>query len=228
MLTEKPLRQIRSFVRRCGRMTSSQKRGMEIGWLKYGIEYQTNPLNFSTLFGNSAPVNIEIGFGMAENLLAVAASHANENFVGIDVHTPGVGHALNQIEDNDIGNIRIINHDAVEVLKHQIPDHSLSSVSIFFPDPWHKKKHNKRRLINADFANLLAKKIHKNGHIYMATDWEDYARQMLAVFNACEHFSNQSPDNTYCERMSFRPLTKFERRGHRLGHGVWDLIFKRQ
>lgn len=221
-------REIRSFARRTGRKTESQKRALEELWPKYGIEYDNKPLNVNSLFPHSGPLNIEIGFGMAENLIAVAKSHLSENFIGIEVHTPGIGHALNQIENNELSNVRLIQYDAVKVLNHQIADHSLTSVSVFFPDPWHKKKHNKRRLINDSFCELLATKIKKGGTMYMATDWEHYAEQMLEVFTNSEHFENQSPDGTYCERMAFRPLTKFEKRGHRLGHGTWDLIFTRK
>ncbi|MDX1811274.1 MAG: tRNA (guanosine(46)-N7)-methyltransferase TrmB [Gammaproteobacteria bacterium] len=220
-------REIKSYVRRVGRMTASQRRALEMFLPTYGVDYQNAVLNFSRLFEREAPVNIEIGFGMGENLIAVAKTHPSENFIGIEVHTPGVGHALHQLEENKLTNIRFIQHDAVEVLKHQIADHSLNSVSIFFPDPWHKKKHNKRRLINDEFCQLLATKIKKGGKVYMATDWENYAEQMLDVFSRNESFANQSPDGTYCERMDFRPITKFERRGQRLGHGTWDLIFKR-
>ena len=223
---EKPFqRKIRSFVRRSGRLTASQKRGLNELWSRYGIEYQNAPVNLDQLFGRDGPKNVEIGFGMAENLLSVAQSHPNEDFIGIEVHEPGVGHALNQIEQLALHNIRIIKHDAVEVLKHQIANHSLASISIFFPDPWHKKKQHKRRLINNDFACLLASKLQKNGKVYLATDWQNYAEQMLDVFSRSENFSNTSPTNDYCERMSFRPLTKFEKRGHRLGHDVWDLVF---
>jgi len=220
-------RKVKSFVRRTGRMTAGQKRAMKELWPTYGIEYKPKPLNLDKLFDRNAPVNFEIGFGMAENLIAVASTHQTENFVGVEVHTPGIGHALNQIEEKSLSNVRLIQHDAVEVLKHQIPEHSLASVSIFFPDPWHKKKHNKRRLINTEFCDLLFKKIKKDGTVFMATDWEHYAEQMLEVFTNSQHFENQSPDNTYCERMDFRPITKFEKRGQRLGHGTWDLIFKR-
>lgn len=219
-------REIKSYVRRVSRMTPRQKRGMEALWPRFGVEYDASPLNLDLLFERSAPKNVEIGFGMAENLIAVASTHPQEDFIGIEVHTPGVGHALNEIEEKKLTNVRLIQHDAVEVLKHQIPNHSLNSISIFFPDPWHKKKHNKRRLINDEFCALLATKLQKNGKVYLATDWEDYAVQMLKVFNRTEHFENQSPNGTYCERMDFRPLTKFESRGHRLGHNTWDLIFK--
>ncbi len=220
-------RKIRSFVRRSGRMTASQKRGLEELWPLFGIEFQSSVLNFTTVFCRAAPTNIEIGFGMAENLIAVAKARPDENFIGIEVHDPGIGNALNQIEEFNLSNLRVIKHDAVEVLKRQISPHSLNSVCIFFPDPWHKNKHQKRRLINAEFADLLATKIKKGGHIYLATDWQDYAEQMLNVLNNNSHFNNISEQNAYCERIEFRSLTKFEKRGQRLGHGVWDLVFQR-
>ncbi len=209
-------------------MTASQKRGLEVLWPRYGIDFQPQPLDFSQLFDHyPAPVHMEIGFGMAENLIAVAKAKPTENFIGVEVHEPGVGNALNQIEELQLKNLRLIKHDAVEVLRHQIPDHSLDSVSIFFPDPWHKKKHHKRRLINRDFTELLSKKLKAGGKVYLATDWENYAEQMLEVFSSHPSFRNTSPDNRYSERIPFRALTKFERRGQRLGHGVWDLVFER-
>lgn len=220
-------RKIRSFVRRGGRLTASQKRALEEFWPQYGIEFNNEPLNLDHIFNRTASKNIEIGFGMAENLIAVAKSQPNKDFIGIEVHEPGIGNALNQIEEYSLSNLRVIKHDAVEVLKHQIAEHSIDSISIFFPDPWHKKKHHKRRLINSEFVDLLARKIKKGGHVFMATDWENYAEQMLEVFANNPKFENLSEDNTYCDRIEFRSLTKFERRGQRLGHGVWDLIFRR-
>ena len=227
MSEDRPLRKIRSFVRRQGRMRNGQKNAIERLWPTFGIEYQTQTMNLDAVFGRNAKKNMEIGFGMAENLISVAKAKPDEDFLGIEVYQPGLGHALIHIEENSLENIRVMKHDAVEVLKHQIAPHSLDSVSIFFPDPWHKKKHHKRRLINDDFCQLLSTKVKKTGFVYMATDWENYAEQMLEVFSNNSDFCNMSKTGDYCERMDFRPVTKFERRGTRLGHGVWDLIFKR-
>lgn len=225
--TDRPMRKIRSFARRSGRMTDSQKKGLADFWAIHGIEYSDTKLDLNTLFNRDAPKNLEIGFGMGENILSVAQSRPEDDFIGIEVHQPAVGHVLNQIEELGLKNLRVMNHDAVEVLNHQISDLSLSSVSVFFPDPWHKSNHHKRRLISPKFSELLATKIIKNGHMYLATDWEHYAIQMLDVFTHNKHFKNLSPTHDYCKRMEFRPITKFEKRGLRLGHGVWDLIFEK-
>jgi len=224
---DRPMRKIRSFARRSGRMTDGQKKALDEHWEKYGIDYCDKQKNPQTYFNNDAPVNIEIGFGMGENLLSVAQNNPDENFIGIEVHQPAVGHVLNRANDLDLNNLRLINHDAVEIFTHQTLDYSVNSVSIFFPDPWHKSKHHKRRLVSPKFCSLLSSKIKKGGRVYMATDWQHYAEQMLEVFTHNHHFKNLSPNNTYCERMEFRPVTKFEKRGHRLGHGVWDLIFEK-
>ncbi len=227
MTEEKHFRKILSFVKRNGRMRPGQKRAIENLWPVYGIEYKPELLDLNLVFGRDAKKNLEIGFGMAENLISVSQSKPDEDFIGIEVYEPGLGHALLQIEEFGIKNTRVMKHDAVDVLSHQIADSSLDSISIFFPDPWHKKKHNKRRLINDEFSQLMAKKIKPGGIAYMATDWEDYAEQMLKVFSNNSAFENTSPCGDYCERMDFRPITKFEKRGKRLGHGVWDLIFQK-
>lgn len=227
MSEDRPLRKIRSFVRRQGRIRSGQKNAIQRLWPTLGIEYQAQPIDLEKAFGRHTKKHMEIGFGIGENLIAVAKTNPGEDFLGIEVYTPGLGHALIQIEENNLQNVRVMKHDAVEVLKHQIAPHCLDSVSIFFPDPWHKKKHHKRRLINDEFCKLLATKIKTGGFVFMATDWENYAQQMLEVFSSNPNFSNMSQTSDYCERMDFRPITKFEKRGTRLGHGVWDLIFQR-
>jgi len=227
MTEEKHFRKILSFVKRNGRMRPGQKRAIENLWPVYGIEYKPEPLDLNVVFGRDAKKNLEIGFGMAENLICVSQSKPDEDFIGIEVYEPGLGHALLQLEELGIKNTHVMKHDAVDVLTHQIANNSLDSISIFFPDPWHKKKHNKRRLINNDFSQLMAKKIKPGGIAYMATDWEDYAKQMLEVFSNNSAFENTSLSSDFCERMDFRPITKFEKRGKRLGHGVWDLIFKK-
>jgi len=224
---DRPMRKIRSFARRSGRMTESQKYGLANHWENFGIDYEKKFLDTRSLFKTSAPTNMEIGFGMGENILSVAQNKPDENFIGVEVHQPAVGKLLNNIHELELHNLKVINHDAVEVLTHQFNNASLNSVSIFFPDPWHKKNHHKRRLISPKFVELLSKKITDSGFVYLATDWEHYAHQMLEVMNNNHHFRNQSPTQTFCKRMDFRPVTKFERRGLRLGHDVWDLIFQR-
>jgi len=227
-MSEKAHRPIRSFSRRIGRITERQKYALDNLLPLYGIEFTPELLDFEILFQNSAPVNIEIGFGMGEVLIAMAKQNPHENYLGIDVHTPGVGNLLSEVAALQLSNVRVIAYDAVEVLKHQIADHSVNSFCIFFSDPWHKNKHHKRRLINESISKLLAKKTKPKGKVFLATDWEHYANQMLEVFNTNKSFKNLSPTNEYCERINFRPLTKFEKRGHRLGHGVWDLIFEKK
>jgi len=222
------MRKVRSFARRSGRMTDSQKKGLANFWDAYGLEYTGQISDLNALFGCDAAKNIEIGFGMGENILSLAKNKPEEDFIGIEVHQPAVGNILNKIDELGLKNLKAMNHDAVEVFTHQIADLSLNSVSVFFPDPWHKSNHHKRRLIAPVFAELLASKIAKGGHVYLATDWEHYAKQMLTVFSDNKHFQNLSPTHTYCKRMDFRPVTKFERRGLRLGHGVWDLIFEKR
>ena len=226
--SEHPHRPIRSFARRVGRMTEGQRVALEKYQPLYGIEYSSEPLDIDKLFPRTAPINIEIGFGMGEALIAMAQGNSEENYIGIDVHTPGVGHLLQETNRHQLENIRVIEHDAVEVLKHQIPDRSIHSFCIFFSDPWHKTKHQKRRLLNESFAKVLVKKLKPHGKIYLATDWEHYAKQILRVFNENHSLKNLSPTNEYCERIEFRTLTKFEKRGQRLGHGVWDLVFEKK
>ena len=224
----KHLRQVRSFVRRQGRLTKGQQRALDEVWPHYGIEYSDQPLDFNTLFGRTAPVVLEVGFGSGDSLVAMAKSMPEKDFIGIEVHRPGVGNILIQIEKEGISNLRVMCHDAVEVLQHQIPDASLSQFQLFFPDPWHKKRHHKRRIVQADFLDLLANKLMVGGLIHMATDWEDYAIHMMETLTAHAQFSNTVTEGDgYAPRPDYRTLTRFEQRGHRLGHGVWDLIFKR-
>ena len=181
---EHPHRPIRSFARRVGRMTEGQRLALENYRPIYGIEHTSEPLEIDKLFPRNAPINIEIGFGMGEALIAMAQENTEENYIGIDVHTPGVGHLFHEINKHQLENIRVIEFDAVEVLKHQIPDKSINSFCVFFSDPWHKTKHQKRRLLNEGFAKVLAKKLSPHGKIYLATDWEHYAKQILNVFNS--------------------------------------------
>lgn len=221
-------RPIRSFTRRIGRITDRQKAALENLLPILGVTHTQEPLNYASTFGRNAPLNIEIGFGMGEALIAMASQRPEEDFLGMEVHTPGIGNLLSQADVLGLKNIRVIDFDAVEVLKHQIADHSINSVSIFFSDPWHKPKHHKRRLINESFALLLSKKLTPGGKVFLATDWANYAVNMLATFQNNHYFKNMSPTNDYCPRIDTRPLTKFEKRGQRLGHGVWDLVFENQ
>lgn len=225
---EKPHRPIRSFVLREGRLTPGQQRAFENNWPTYGVDFTGQPLELSRLFGNTNPTYIEIGFGNGESLAQMAAADPVHNYLGIEVHRPGVGHLLRRIEELGIHNVRVIRHDATQVLDQGIADAALAGLFLFFPDPWHKKRHHKRRILSPDFVAQLARVIAPGGFFHAATDWEHYAVQMMQVLSAAqEQFTNQAGDGQYLPRPEYRPLTKFEQRGHRLGHGVWDLIFRR-
>lgn len=228
MTTEtKTLRQIRSFVRREGRLTPGQQRALDNHWPVFGIDDDTDLSDLNALFGREAPKIIEIGFGNGASLIEMAKNQPDQDYIGIEVHRPGVGQLLKAIDEEQLTNVRVACTDAVQLIKHRIKNQVLARVQIYFPDPWHKKRHNKRRIIQPEFVNVLADKLAHGGHLHLATDWQDYAEQMLADVSSNARFHNTSPDNTYIERPSYRPLTKFEQRGHRLGHGVWDLVFKR-
>lgn len=217
-------RRIRSFVRREGRLTAGQAQAIEKGWPIFGLNLES-VLDLHAVFANSNPITLEIGFGNGDSLAAMAIAEPNRNFIGIEVHTPGVGHLLRIIQEEQINNIRLFDCDAIEVLKLAIPDASLDCVQLFFPDPWHKKRHHKRRIVQKEFLDLIAQKLAADGYFHAATDWENYAEHMLEVLNAHKDFENTTKN--YVERPQARPLTKFEKRGQRLGHGVWDLIFKK-
>ncbi|ATY89780.1 tRNA (guanosine(46)-N7)-methyltransferase TrmB [Pectobacterium atrosepticum] len=223
----RPMRRIRSFVRRQGRLTNGQQLALDNYWPVMGVEYQTEPVDFNALFGREAPVVLEIGFGMGASLVTMAAQHPEQNFLGIEVHLPGVGACLASAQDVEISNLRVMCHDALEVLVKMIPDSSLSMVQLFFPDPWHKVRHNKRRIVQVPFVELVQSKLKVGGVFHMATDWEPYARHMLKVMTYVAGYRNLSDNNEYVVRPESRPLTKFEARGQRLGHGVWDLMFER-
>lgn len=227
-MPEKHLRTIRSFVRREGRLTLGQKRALETLWPAYGIEVSSEALDLATIFGQSAPITLEIGFGNGTSLAAMASLAAEKNFMGIEIHRPGVGNLLQQLHKMKLDNVRVICHDAVEILQQNIPLSSLDKVQIFFPDPWPKKRHHKRRLIQPEFVALLATRICSGGLLHLATDWENYAEHMLEVLLASPDFVNTVSVGDYLPRPDFRPQTKFEQRGQRLGHEVWDLIFQRQ
>ena len=219
-------RRIRSFVLRQGRLTKGQAHALETGWPSYGVEYSLQSINLKRLFGRTNSKRIlEIGFGMGDATAKIAQILPNYDFLAVEVHTPGVGGLLKLMQESDITNIRIIQHDVVEVLQHMIADNSLDGVHIFFPDPWHKKRHHKRRLIQAEFVKLLCAKLKVGAYIHLATDWQEYAEWVLEVLSAELQLKNNAVD--YAEKPSYRPLTKFENRGIQLGHGVWDLVFSR-
>ena len=218
-------RSIRSFVLRAGRMGTGQMRALEELGPRFLIPFDSGPLDLDAAFGREAPKVLEIGFGMGTATAAIAQAHPGNDYLGVEVHTPGVGALLKSIGVLGLNNLRIIQHDAVEVVEQMLPDTSLDGVHIFFPDPWHKKRHHKRRLIQPAFVALLARKLKPDGYLHLATDWADYAQQMLDVLNADPNLANTAQG--YAPRPEYRPLTKFEQRGLRLGHGVWDLIYKR-
>lgn len=227
MSESRVMRPIRSFVRREGRLTPGQQKALDELWPAFGIDDTQEPINLETLFGRDAPVVLEIGFGNGASLAEMAQNQAEQNFIGIEVHRPGVGQLLKSIQTLELKNVRVACTDAVELLRNRIPDKSLDRVQIYFPDPWHKKRHHKRRIIQPSFVMMLTDKLKHGGHLHLATDWQDYAEQMLVDVSANQRFINCGNSDGYIERPSYRPVTKFEQRGHRLGHGVWDLLFKR-
>jgi tRNA (guanine-N7-)-methyltransferase len=221
------LRRVRSFVRREGRMTASQKRALEVFWSEYGIENEASVIDFQALYQRDADTVLEIGFGMGTSLADMAEAQPEVNFLGIEVHRPGVGHLLNLVAERHLTNVRVICDDAVEVLQKRIPADSLSGVNLFFPDPWPKKKHHKRRIVQPDFIDMIRRSLKMGGTLHMATDWQAYAEHMLDVMQQATGFENLSGSNDYVDRPATRPLTKFEQRGERLGHAVRDLQFRR-
>ncbi|MET0660919.1 MAG: tRNA (guanosine(46)-N7)-methyltransferase TrmB [Steroidobacteraceae bacterium] len=220
-------RHVRSFVLRAGRLTHAQERALEVLWPVYGIDFSTTPLDFDVIFQRHAPRLLEIGFGAGEALLAFAGNHPDYDCIGIEVHPPGVGHLLLGVEREQLANVRVIAHDAVEVLAQTLAPRSIDLIHIFFPDPWPKKRHHKRRLIQPAFVRLLERVLSLQGEVRLATDWEHYAFQMREVFERDESFINVHGANTFAPRTDARPLTRFERRGQRLGHDVWDLHYRR-
>ncbi|MEO5696163.1 MAG: tRNA (guanosine(46)-N7)-methyltransferase TrmB [Burkholderiaceae bacterium] len=214
---------IRSFVVRAGRMGSGQTRALQELGPRFVLPYSRERFDFAASFGRCAPRVLEIGFGMGDASAAIAQALPDTDFIGVEVHTPGVGALLKRIGELGLTNLRLIQHDAVEVLEQMIEPATLAGVQVFFPDPWHKKKHKKRRLIQPDFVRLLASRLEPGGMLHCATDWQPYAEQMLAVLSAEPALHNNAPD--YAARPAHRPLTKFEQRGLKLGHGVWDLVF---
>ncbi|HUW26777.1 MAG TPA: tRNA (guanosine(46)-N7)-methyltransferase TrmB [Gallionella sp.] len=224
--TDLSKRHIRSYVLRQGRVSPAQQRAVETLLPRFGIPYSAQPLDLNGTFGRDAPKILEIGFGMGDSTASIAQAHPENDYLALEVHTPGVGNLLKLIDTQQISNLRIIQHDAVEVLRDMLGDATLDGVHIFFPDPWHKARHNKRRLIQAPFVAQLVQKLKPGGYLHCATDWQDYAEQMLAVLSGELLLENTAAD--YAPRPDYRPLTKFEQRGIRLGHGVWDLVFRRK
>jgi tRNA (guanine-N7-)-methyltransferase len=221
-------RTVRSYVMRAGRTTAGQERALNELWPVYGIEYDSKPLILDSTFGRQAPRMIEIGFGAGEALLAFAQAHPEMDCLGLEVHRPGVGHLLLGAQTAELKNLRIMCHDAVEVLTHQLCPASISRVHIFFPDPWPKKRHHKRRLVQPPFVELLSQVLAAGGVLRLATDWEHYAHHMREVLDAATEFENVAGDSGFAVRPADRPLTRFERRGQRLGHDVWDLEYRRK
>lgn len=221
-------RSIRSFVMRGGRVTEAQQRALELLWPIYGIPFEPAPLNLAAAFGRPAPVTLEIGFGNGDNLASQAAAHPERNYLGIEVHRPGVGRLMLSLEERHLPNARVICHDAVEVLTQQIAPHTLDEVVILFPDPWPKKRHHKRRLVQAPFVELVTDRLLVGGLLRFASDWQPYADAVLELLNANPRLRNVSPDERFVPRPTERNPTRFERRGERLGHGVWDLAFERR
>ncbi|MDO9161647.1 MAG: tRNA (guanosine(46)-N7)-methyltransferase TrmB [Methylococcaceae bacterium] len=218
---------IRSFIRRQGRLTQGQQYALSHHWDKYCLDPQV-AYDFAEVFGRVAPIIMEIGFGNGESLAKMAADNPDTDYIGIEVHRPGVGHLMMLLDQQGLTNVRIYCHDAIDILEHKLPDASLAGVHLFFPDPWPKKKHHKRRIVRPSFIALLLKKLKVGGYFHAATDWENYAESMLEVLSADPGLLNSSETGDYCPRPEYRPLTKFEQRGLRLGHGVWDLIFTKR
>jgi tRNA (guanine-N7-)-methyltransferase len=220
-------RAIRSFVVRAGRMTAAQERAWTELWPRYGIETSDAPLDLPAIFGRAAPVTLEIGFGNGETLVSLAAAHPERDFLGLEVHRPGVGHLMLRAEELGLTNVRAVCRDAVEVLQQCIAPGSIDEVLLYFPDPWPKKRHHKRRIVQPEFLALVASRLREGGMFRMATDWQPYSEHMLEVASGCAQLRNVSPDGGFVPRPESRPVTRFERRGQRLGHGVWDLAFTR-
>ena len=221
-------RRIKSFVLRQGRLSAAQQKAIDSQWPKFGLAVSDELLDLTELFGRDAPTIVEIGFGMGKSLAEMAEANPQQNYIGIEVHRPGIGALLKLVEEKGLTNVRVYNHDAIEVLEKCIPKDALAGVYLFFPDPWHKKRHNKRRIVQPGFVNTIASYLKPGGQFHMATDWQHYAEQMLLQMDAAEGFSNTSGARHFSADKADRCETKFERRGLKLGHGVWDLIYKKQ
>ncbi|MBK1874035.1 MULTISPECIES: tRNA (guanosine(46)-N7)-methyltransferase TrmB [unclassified Marinobacter] len=220
-------RGVRSFVLRQGRMTEGQKKAYERSWPKFGLARENGMIDPRQVFGRDAMLNLEIGFGMGRSLAEMAEAAPEQDFIGVEVHLPGVGALLKEIEERGLENIRVYNIDANDVIDLCLPDACLDQVMVFFPDPWHKKKHHKRRLVQPEFVQRIRHKLRVGGILHLATDWENYAEHMMEVMGDSEGFANTQEQGQYSPRPDYRPVTKFEKRGENLGHGVWDLLFHR-
>jgi tRNA (guanine-N7-)-methyltransferase len=223
----KYIRKVRSFVKREGRLTKGQERALTDHWQHMGLSHSNGLIDVEALFGNDNPVVLEIGFGMGKSLVEMAKAAPEINFIGIEVHKPGVGACISLAVEQEVKNLKVYEHDAIEILADCIAEDSLTRVQLFFPDPWHKKKHHKRRIVQADFVEAIRSKLKVGGVFHMATDWENYAECMLEDMQSSPGYKNLSEANDYVPRPDSRPLTKFENRGQRLGHGVWDLQFEK-
>jgi tRNA (guanine-N7-)-methyltransferase len=226
--TNPPRREIRSFVKRIGRITAGQKLALETQWPRYGLDYTGTPRDLAGTFGNGRPIVLEIGFGNGEALFAAATSDPARNYIGIEVHEPGVGRLLRAADAAGLANLRVSKHDAVEVLRHEIAPGSLAEVRLYFPDPWHKKRHHKRRIVQPDFVEMIAARLTPGGPFHLATDWEPYAEHMFDVLEASPSFRNELGPRQRAPRPDWRIETHFQKRGERLGHGVWDLLYRRR
>ena len=227
MSEAKSHRKIQSFVKRSGRLSKAQYLGLNDLWSDFGVEINDKELiNFDGVFEKQNDITLEVGFGNGDSLLEMAIKQPHQNFIGIEVYEAGVGRIINEASKQNVSNLKIIKDDAVEVIANNIADESISHFQLFFPDPWHKKRHHKRRIVQTSFLDLLSRKLKIDGTVHIATDWENYAEHIMETLEMHHHFKNLVGDHTYSERPKDRPLTKFENRGNRLGHGVWDLLFK--
>ena len=221
------MRRIRSYVRREGRITTAQRRALEDLWPRFGVADSSDRLDLGVLFGRTAPVILEIGFGDGQSLCAMAAAHPEQDYLGAEIHRPGVGRLLRDLGAQAIKNVRVMCEDACSMLANKVQDEQLHGVHLFFPDPWPKARHHKRRLVQAEFVELVRCRLVVGGYLHLATDWEHYAQHMMVVMTHAPGFENSAGTGRFAPRPQNRPFTKFERRGQRLGHGVWDLIFRR-
>jgi len=218
---------IRSYVVRAGRMTEAQRKAFEVSWPVYGLKLADGAINTDVVFGRTGQKVLEIGFGMGTSLIEMAVASPNTDFIGVEVHPPGVGTLMNNARIEDLSNLRVYLADANDVLEECFATQSIDRLQLYFPDPWHKKKHNKRRIVKSTFVQQVRAKLRPGGILHMATDWQHYAEQMMETLSEAEGFENCAGAGQYSERPSYRPITKFEKRGEKLGHGVWDLVFKK-
>lgn len=228
MKPEYKKKDIRSFVIRAGRMTDSQKNAFDCWWPDYGLSLFDGQLQLEKIFDREAPVVLEVGFGMGDSLLAMAKAERDKNFIGIEVHPPGVGRLINLAGQENVKNLRVFMADAKDVMADCIPDNSITRFQLYFPDPWHKKKHHKRRIAQKEFVEIVGTKLMPRGVLHMATDWEHYAEHMMEVLCQSGAFENIAPEYQFSPKPEYRPDTKFEKRGERLGHGVWDILFRKK